>query len=343
VSTGTVAAALVRAAVMAGYAPSVHNTQPWLWTVLPDRLELSAVRGRQLAATDPDGRLLVTSCGAALHHARVALAAEGWDYRVDRLPDPGRPDLLAVVTPLGHAAAAPAAMRLVQAVRIRRSDRRPVTRERVPVARLRVIVESARAEGVGLHLLSGEQVYDLASAAHRADAVESADERIQQELAYWTGQLGGAAGGLGVPAASLPVVRPATTVPNRDFGRAGELSAAGHDEAAVYGLLYGDGDEPGWWLRAGEALSAAWLTAIGLGVGVLPLSAVIEVPVTRAVLRRLVAELGWPYLVLRLGLADPDHAGPPAGTAPGGPARLDPSQVVDTSAVRHLLDDPPPN
>jgi nitroreductase len=323
------AAALMRAAAMAGHAPSVHNTQPWHWTVLPDRLELTAVRERQLKAADPDGRLLVTSCGTALHHARTALAAEGWDHRVDRLPDAGRPDLLAVLTPTGHATPAPAAMRQVQSIQVRHTDRRPSTGDPVPVEHLRAIAQAVRAEGVALHVLAREQVYDLASAADRAEAVERADEGTQQELAYWTGLLGG----LGVPASSLPAVRPATTVPNRDFGRPGELPATGHDEAASYGLLYGDGDEPLWWLRAGEALSAAWLTAVGLGVSVLPLSAAVEVPVTRAVLRRLVAEMGWPYLVLRLGLADPDHAGP------GGTPRLDPAQIVDATAVRHLLDE----
>ncbi|WP_433221444.1 hypothetical protein ACQP00_20655 [Dactylosporangium sp. CS-047395] len=28
-------------------------------------------------------------------------------------------------------------------------------------------------------------------------------------------------------------------------------------------------------------------------------------------LRRMLGDVGWPYLVLRLGVADPDHAGPP--------------------------------
>jgi nitroreductase len=325
---GTTAAALVRAATMAGYAPSVHNTQPWHWRVHPDRLELTAVRERQLSATDPEGRLLVMSCGTALHHARVALAAEGWGCRVDRLPDPGRPDLLAVVTPTGRTSPEPAAMRLVQDLQIRHTDRRPLAGDPVPDERLRAIAQAARAEGVRLHLLTGEQVYDLAAAANRAGAAALADEHTQQELAYWTDQLDG----LGVPASSLPATPPATTVPNRDFGRAGDLPVTGHDESASYGLLYGDEDEPSSWLRAGEALSAAWLAAINLGVSVLPLSAVVEVTVTRTALRRLVADMGWPYLVLRLGSADPDHAGP-AGTP-----RLDASQVVDTSAVRHLLD-----
>jgi nitroreductase len=329
VNTVTTAAALAQAATTAGYAPSVHNTQPWRWTVLPDRLELSAERDRQLTATDDEGRLLTISCGAALHHARLALAAEGRQCTVDRLPDPARPDLLAVLTPDRQEDAAPSAMRLVQSMRVRHTDRRPLSDRALPDDVVQAIAEAVRAEGPHLHVLSGGQVYDLAAAADRAGAVEADDERIQEELAYWTSR----GDGLGVPGYTLPAEQPATTVPERDFRRAGTLPATpGHDRAAAYGVLYGDADEPLWWLKAGEALSAAWLTAAGLGASLLPLSAVVEVAITRTALRRLLADLGWPYLVVRLGYADPDHAGP-AHTP-----RLEPSQVVDTSAVRHLLD-----
>ena len=57
-----------------------------------------AERSRRLTVTDPQGRQLMISCGAALHHARTALAAAGWDAHVTRLPDTRRPDLLATLT-----------------------------------------------------------------------------------------------------------------------------------------------------------------------------------------------------------------------------------------------------
>ena len=62
------------------------------------QLELYAVRERQLPATDPQAQLLTLSCGTALHHARVALAAEGWSATVERFPDPADPSLLARLT-----------------------------------------------------------------------------------------------------------------------------------------------------------------------------------------------------------------------------------------------------
>jgi hypothetical protein len=59
------------------------------------------------------------------------------------------------------------------------------------------------------------------------------------------------------------------------------------------------------------ALSAGWLTATELGVSLLPLSATVEVGGTRQTMRRLLADLGHPYLILRLGTINPDDPTPP--------------------------------
>ena len=323
-----IAVALTEAAATAGYAPSVLNTQPWRWRVHPDRLELYAQRERQLTVTDPQARLLLLSCGAALHHARLALAAEGWSPQVLRMPDAAEPDLLARIT-VDHRHPVDAdAMRWVQSMQVRHTDRRPLSDQQLDDETINRIRAAAVAEGIQLHLLGGAQVYDLAAAANRADKVEAGDERLQEEMAYWTGL--GAPAGTGLPQYVLPASAPQTTVPGRTFGGGTLPIGPGHDRAAVSAVLYGDEDEPLSWLRAGEGLSAAWLTATRLGASVLPLSGVIEVPVTREALRRVLSGKGWPYLVLRLGVADPEHAGP-AHTP-----RLPATQTVDTSAVHHF-------
>ncbi|WP_368050070.1 nitroreductase [Micromonospora sp. C28SCA-DRY-2] len=318
--------ALAEAAAMAGHAPSVHNTQPWRWRVLPDALELYAVPDRRLTATDPEGRLLAISCGTALHHARLALAAEGWTAMVERLPDPDEVDLLARLTGFSQSGADPDAMHMVQCMQVRHTDRRPVSDEPVSTAALGQITSAVAAEGCRLQILDRDQVMELAAAAGHAATVEAEDPLLREELEYWTSRAGT---GTGLPPEVLPEQAPQTTVPGRDFGRAGSLPIGpGHDRAAVYALLYGDEDERDSWLRAGEALSAGWLTATRQGVSVTPLSGVVEVERTRQALRGLLAGLGHPYIVLRLGIADPAHAGPPHTP------RLPVEQVVDTSAVR---------
>jgi nitroreductase len=313
--------ALAEAARAAGYAPSIHNTQPWRWQVQGETLELYAEFGRQLTNSDPGGRLLVVSCGAALHHVRVALAAEGWTADVDRLPDPARPQLLARLTVTGRTPVTPEAMRLLQTIWIRHTDRRPVTDAPVPPAALDTIRRAVEAERARLHLLRPDDVLDLAVVADRAQTLEAFDPQWREEMVYWAGA---AQPGLGVPDSAIPSEAPRTTVPGRDFGHPGSLPiSAGHDRAAVYAILYGDLDMPLGWLRAGEALSAGWLAATEAGVSLLPLSAAVEVDSTRQLLRRLLSQLGEPYLVMRLGLADPDE-----GEAPRTP-RLPAAQTVE--------------
>jgi nitroreductase len=302
--------ALAEAAAVAGRAPSIHNSQPWRWRVRDDRLDLYAERGRRLGITDPDCRLATLSCGAALHHARTSLAAQGWRAEVARLPDPADPSHLARITAADRIPVTAEAMRAVQAIEIRHTDRRPLTGTRMGEEQLRRVAAAVEQEGTRLHLLPRDRIIELGSAVSYAQRAEAAEPAWQAELAYWSG--GTRPAGVGVPDSAIPERPTQTTVPTRDFGHTGTLPvSAEHDAGATFAILYGQQDEALDWLRAGESLSAAWLTATELGVAVLPLSATVEIAATRAVLRRLLSGLGEPYLVLRLGLADPDHAGPP--------------------------------
>ncbi|HKS98431.1 MAG TPA: nitroreductase [Rugosimonospora sp.] len=309
--------ALTEAATAAGLAPSIHNTQPWHWRVRTGVLELWSAPARRLPATDPEGRMAAISCGAALHHARVALAALGFEVVVRRLPDPAQPELLAQLTVAGHQPVTAPAMRYYQAIALRRTDRRPVTGVPVEPDTLAQIADAARAEGTDLHVLRRDQVLELAAAASQAEQAEATDEVFRAELAYWAG--GSRPSGAGVPDANIPSEPPATTVPGRDFGHPGSLEvSAEHDRAASYAILYAGTDDLAAWLRAGEALSAGWLVATELGVSVLPLSAVIEVTATRERLARMLVSGCHPQLVLRLGTADPEHRGPaPTPRLPG--------------------------
>src|SRR6516225_2582864 len=109
-------------------APSSHNTQPWLFRIEGDHVDVLADRSRALPVVDPDDRELVISCGAALHHLRTALAAFGEQADVQLLPYPGVLDVLARVGAHGPAEPdAHARERLAAAVR-RRTTRRPFQR-----------------------------------------------------------------------------------------------------------------------------------------------------------------------------------------------------------------------
>jgi nitroreductase len=307
---GTTAAALAEAADAARLAPSVHNTQPWRWRVQGESLDLLADRGRALPVADPNGRLLTMSCGAALHHARVALAAEGCQVDVARLPDPADPDHLARLTVAGQIPVTTEAIRLFQTMRVRHTDRRPVSYTPVPPDTIDAMRQAAQAEGVHLHLVRPDQVATLASAVAHADAIGMADPAQRAETQAWIG--GTDERTTGIPDSAIPSRAPHSPVPGRDFGHPGSLDpGTGEDRAASYAILFGAGDRPVDWLRAGEALSAAWLAATEHGAAVVPITSAVEIGGTREVLRRILAGLGLPYAALRIGVPDPDRPGPP--------------------------------
>jgi nitroreductase len=298
--------ALADAADAARRAPSVHNTQPWRWVVHADRLELFAVRDRQLREQDPEGRLLLISCGTALHHAEIALEAEGWQYQVDRPAD----EPLAVIRLGPRGVAEQDATRRLALTELRYTDRRTVSEKPLAADVLGELTAAARDAGARLDVLRRDQVLELAVTVEHAEQAAGSDERLRAELARWVG--GDRPGGTGLPDSAIPAELPLTTVTERDFGQAGDLDpGGGHDSAATYAVLYGDGDEPVDWIRAGEALSALWLAATEHGASVLPFSSPIELPFTRQALRRMLAGVGYPYLALRLGAIDAGSVPPP--------------------------------
>ncbi|MFD0598896.1 nitroreductase [Catellatospora coxensis] len=226
-----------RAAEVGGRAPSVHNTQPWRWLATRTGLELRADRSRQLRVADPEGRLLTISCGAALHHALLALHAAGWVPQVVRMPDARSADALAQITVSGRQAATAQQRRLFDEIDVRHTDRRPTIGHKVPHDALELIRQAAVNHGAGLHRLAGPDLDDLAVAAARANEIGLNDADQRTEMDYWVG--GTRPTRTGVPSDAVPQSPPQTDVPGRDFGRPGTLEPGhGHAHSAVYGLLF---------------------------------------------------------------------------------------------------------
>lgn len=293
-------------------APSVFNTQPWKWRLTGDTLELSSDPARRLGVTDAEGRLLLISCGGALHHARASLAAAGWQADVQRLLDERRPDLLARIRVTGRTEPDPDAGELVAAISRRRTDRRafgdrPVSEQTITT--LRRLVE---ANGAYLHLVPEERVPELAVSVDQAADANYFDPAHHRELTDWTHR----------PAWTDDGVPPSTAVqaslrrvPVRNFlpdGSPGMLAGADHDEGAAYVIIFGLTDRPVDLLRGGEAMSALLLQATVEGLATAPISEAVEVAWPRHLLGRLLSGVGEPYLVVRLGYVEAPDEVPPS-------------------------------
>lgn len=292
---------LEAAARSALHAPSVFNSQPWNWRINDDTMLLYADRSRQLDSIDPQARLLLISCGAALHHARTALAASGWNADVERMPDSSRPDLIARIH-LGAAVPAdPEAQRMAAVIQRRRTDRRAFGDRAVSedmLTRLRRFVEF---EGAYLHVVRRDQTPMLAVANEHAAGTEHEDPAYLTELNRWTGRPAWRGDGVPPETAVRPTLR---RVPVRDLapsGNAGLTAGPGVDKGAAYVILFGLADQPEDLLRGGEALSALLLLATADGLATAALSEAVEVTWPRLLLRDLLSGLGEPYVAVRLG------------------------------------------
>jgi nitroreductase len=100
---------------VAARAPSVHNTQPWRFTVTGQAIELYADASRQLME-DLTGREMIISCGAALFGLRLAVRSLGYEPEVDLFPEPGQRLLLARVRAGRPAPMKPDERAMLQAV-----------------------------------------------------------------------------------------------------------------------------------------------------------------------------------------------------------------------------------
>src|SRR4051812_21721587 len=148
-------------------APSVHNTQPWRWTlgrkvsacgdVRGATYELLADYGRELPALDARHRQLVISCGASLAALRVGLEHLELRHRVQLLPDPRRPELLARVHVFGDLTERPVARLgpLAAYLPLRRTYRGPMTDQEPSAGQRRALAAQAHAERVTLTWVAG--------------------------------------------------------------------------------------------------------------------------------------------------------------------------------------------
>lgn len=286
-------------------APSVNNTQPWLFEVDGDDIHVRADRSRQLVSQDPLGRELVLSCGSAAVHVQLAVRGLGLACELRWSPSPDDPDHVATVVVSGPEPIGPDELRLLQAVSLRHTDRTAFAPNPVPGELVAAL--SAAARQTGAHLVAEQQpdrVLVLEVLAAHADRVQTSDPGVRDDLARWSRP--GAHPSEGLPLGALPDhgSQRGSNLTLRDFephDTARPSTEPPTPERPLLMLLSTDSDRPEDWARAGGALARVLLTATAAGLVVNPQTQLLEVEGMRS---RLVAELGLvgrPQMLLRVG------------------------------------------
>jgi nitroreductase len=286
-------------------APSVHNTQPWLFHIADDRIEIRADFSRRLEFLDPTSRQLYVSCGAAVHHLKVALRGVGFDAEVLLVPDGDAAHVATVVVRPGEAPDSEE-IALSAAIGSRHTQREPFADRQISHSTLDGLRKAAESEGAWLAIVDDrEDQIMLTVLLSHADEAELSDPAYLAELSQWRRSEPATDG---IPLTAIPDVTAGrhSDVPIRDFA-VGEAAAPDPDSAAVPDekpallILGTDDDSPTQWLKAGESLSSVLLQATVLGLRASMLGQVIDLPGTRSQLRNLLRLVGEPQMVLRVG------------------------------------------
>jgi Nitroreductase family len=297
---------------LAARAPSVHNTQPWRFTVTGQAIELYADASRQLME-DPAGREMIISCGAALFGLRLAIRSLGCQPEVDLLPEPTQRRLLARVR-AGRAAPMTSDERaMLQAVPHRHTHRGAFEPGPLPAGLLERMRDDATAEGATLAVIDDGAAYEhltaiLAGWTRWRDLYPTspAEIRTQAETLRWTREAGSQARD-GVPANAFPASagREAGQLPQRDFdlGRGWGFPPPGGPPASVTAVMVTPGEDEQSWLRAGQALQRMLLRAASQWVFARLQSQPLQSASVRAQIRSSLTPSGSPQLLLELGVA----------------------------------------
>ncbi len=290
----------------AARAPSIFNTQPWLFRVTAHTIELYADPSRKLRS-DPAGREMLISCGAALYGLRLAIRALGYQPVVSVLPELEHPGLLASVR---FGAREPVTSRercMIAALPRRHTHRGGFGPDPLPRGLLIGLQHDAVVEHAALALIDRPVAYNqLASIVAKASGSLNSAEGSKADVRQWV-RLPGSQARDGVPAGAIPaapVRQPGRLVQrDLDLGRGiGQLSPDGYPPAAT-AILLTSADTRADWLRAGQALHRLLAHAATQWVFASLYSQPLESAPTRAMIRSRLGLPGAPQLLIQFGLA----------------------------------------
>lgn len=295
-------------------APSLHNSQPWLFTGRAGGLDLYADLTRRLPLADPVGREMAISCGGALFNVRLAMRHLGFQPVVRPFPDPWSPAFVARVAWGPYDGPSDGEELIHHAMRQRHTWHGPFRAAPLPEALVDELREHARAEGTELYALGlrGEE-RGLAELVREAERAHRADPAHVTEVNRWTrathsGRLDG------VPFDVNPWHPDCTSLAGRDFLG---LTRMMPDPPEVWPTRTGavvvlttSRDTHRDWLRAGQALQRVLLYAAAHRVSAAFHTQPLEIPQLRTQIRRTVTAGQYPQMILRLGFAGPGRPTP---------------------------------
>lgn len=285
-------------------APSAQNSQPWLFQVHEDFVDLYADRSRRLPVLDPLDRQLTISCGAALANLLIAMRRFSFPGVIEYFPTAGNQDLLARVRLGAPKQPTEEVIAMFDSIVKRRTNRRAFSERPIGYQTADELSLAAELQGTHFVRMHPDQKLAAADLIAEGDRRQLQDRNFRRELSDWTAVSEDRRDGIpGTKKGYGEITKLAAPLIIRTFDRGDQIAAKEHELAThspILAALCTDRDDPISWLKCGMALEDVLLVARSHGID----ASYLNQPLERDELRPKFAELvgyAYPQLILRMG------------------------------------------
>lgn len=286
----------------ATYAPSSHNTQPWKFRVNENSIKLYADFSRQLKYSDPTGRMLYIALGAALKNIEIGADKYGFRAQIkySRKLTTELPQLIAEVN------LQPTQNRIYEdglffAIAQRASNRTEYLNKKMPKNILQKMQDAAQSSEVKAAFIYGtEQKQQIAQTMGRGMKEKMSERSFRWELARWLrtnisrkrdGMPGYTHNMSLIKSFIAPFILRLIDVSSVEKKKA----ITRVNNFPVLGIIGTADDNAYAWVKTGEALQQALLTAYANDAAASIMAAIVESRMARAELAQI---LGWENKIL---------------------------------------------
>lgn len=289
---------LLRYAILAA---SNQNTQPWKFAVERDHIHIFVDPTRWLKVADADQRELYLSAGCALENLRVAAEHFGYSPQITYFPRPDNADWVATVDlTIPSAPSFQGNSNLFRAIQKRHTNPQPYDSRPLHPAHLQRLRVYSLEKGIHVYFSDDpalkKKVETLMAQGH---ALQFANPAYRAELADQIGQ-----GVFGTSRLMTYLGKLALSYIKRgkpNTGKDTELLL----NAPMLGLISSTGNSREAQVKSGQIFERISLTATALGIGVQPMSQIIQVPTLKAELAKLTPTPEfYPQHAFRLGYVE---------------------------------------
>lgn len=283
-------------------APSSHNTQPWLFKIKSENaIEIYADDSRWLKIADADKREMHVSIGCALENLLIAAARFGFAAETKYFPRGENETLVAAVELRKNENANDERRKdLFEFITVRSTFHETFLDREIPESVLREIENCCDASGINLYLTGDEEIRQkVEDLIVKSDAMQFADAEFRKELSHWIGQ-----GAFGNSWLMSQIGSLAVAYLNLGASTS-KTDAKVLRSAPILGLITSAENDRISQIKAGQIFERIYLAARKFGIGVRPMSQIVQIPEHKAELKKLIPNAGeFPQQPFLLGCAE---------------------------------------